>query len=295
MMPEADTLRSLPAAPEEQRATELRRAKGRNRGWRARLQILGRNRIALTIAGIAVGIALWEISALLVGEPVFVPSPADTAATWWHYMIQPFPTLGVPLWEHAAASLGRILAGFFAGTVVGILCAALMISFRPIRGMVDPLIELSRPIPPIAFIPVLIVWFGIGEAPKIVLIMIGVIPVVIVSTVAAIDKVPAEMINAARSLGASDRYVVFHVRIRAALPHIITGLRIAMGISWGSIVASEMIAAVSGLGYVVLQAGVYLRTNLIFAGIVTIAIIGIALDAALRAIQRKLDPSGQNH
>ena len=75
MMPEADTLRSLPAAPEEQRATELRRAKGRNRGWRARLQVLGRNRIALTVAGIAVGIAVWEIAALLVDEPVFVPTP----------------------------------------------------------------------------------------------------------------------------------------------------------------------------------------------------------------------------
>ena len=143
-----------------------------------------------------------------------------------------------------------------------------MSGIRPLRLIIDPLIELGRPLPPLAFIPLLIVWFGIGELPKILLIGIGVIPVMVVSVVAALDAVPEEYIEAALSLGASRQYALFHVRVRAALPAVITGLRLSMGLSWTSIVAVEMIAATSGLGYVILEASNYLVTPLIFSGIV---------------------------
>ncbi len=114
----------------------------------------------------------------------------------------------------------------------------------------------------------------------------------VVSVVAALDAVPEEYIEAARSLGASRRYALFHVRIRAALPGVITGLRLAMGISWTSIVAVEMIAATSGLGYVILEASNYLITPLIFSGIVLIAIVALLLDGLLRLVQRLVAPMG---
>ena len=186
----------------------------------------------------------------------------------------------------------RILAGFAWGAIAGVMLGAAMAAVRPLRLIIDPLIELGRPLPPLAFIPLLIVWFGIGELPKLLLIGIGVIPIMVVSVVAALDAVPEEYIEAAMSLGASRRYALLHVRIRAALPGIITGLRLAMGISWTSIVAVEMIAATNGLGYVILEASNYLITPLIFSGIVLIAIVAFILDAILRVIQRLVAPMG---
>jgi NitT/TauT family transport system permease protein/taurine transport system permease protein len=222
---------------------------------------------------------------------VILPTPLDTVSTWLWYMWHNYPTMGVMLWQHALFSLMRILTGFSIGVVGGVAFGALMIGVRPVRNLFDPLIELTRPLPPLAFIPIFIVWFGIGDLPKVVLITIGVLPVMIVSTVSALDRVPADLVNAARCLGASAPYALLHVRVRAAIPGIITGMRIAMGGAWTSIVAAEMIVATNGLGYVTQQAGLYLDTRLIFAGILTIAILGISFDTLLRWVQRRLDPT----
>ena len=143
-----------------------------------------------------------------------------------------------------------------------------------------------------AFIPLLIVWFGIGEFAKIVLIFIGVLPIVVMTTLAALDSVPLELEHCARTLGASKRYTLAHVQVRAAIPGIVTGMRIAMAGSWTSIVAAEMIAATSGVrGYLILQAGNYLRTSLVFCGIISIGIMGLLLDGCLRLLLRWADPS----
>ena len=128
--------------------------------------------------------------------------------------------------------------------------------------------------------------------PKIILIGIGVIPVMVVCVVAALDAVPEEYVEAALSLGATRRYALLHVRIRAALPAVITGLRLSMGLSWTSIVAVEMIAATGGLGYVILEASNYLITPLIFSGIILIAIVALVLDGLLRLLRRLVAPMG---
>jgi NitT/TauT family transport system permease protein/taurine transport system permease protein len=247
----------------------------------------------MTILGLVLAVLGWELFALYVHDPVTLPLPADTISTWFYYMSHAYPTMGFKLWQHALFSVERILIGFAIGTVVGVLIGAAMIAIRPVRNLLDPLIELTRPLPPLAFIPIFIVWFGVGDLPKIVLITIGVIPVMVVSTVSALDQVPEEMVNAARCLGASSTYAMIHIRIRAAIPSIITGMRIAMGGSWSSIVAAEMIVATSGLGYIILQAGLYLDTKLIFAGILSIAILGIFFDALLRWSQRRFDPASR--
>jgi NitT/TauT family transport system permease protein/taurine transport system permease protein len=246
---------------------------------------------ALSIASVVLGIVVWQLAAMVIADPVLLPTPIMTAAVLVRYLTTPYPSPGETLIGHALVSLGRVVAGFAIGSVIGVAVGAMMAAFPKFRAMVDPFIEITRPLPPLAFVPVLIVWFGIGETPKIVLIAAGVVPVMAISTAAGLAGVPEEMLNAARCLGASNWYAMVHVRIRAAASPIITGMRLSIGLSWTSIVAVEMIAATSGLGFVILQAGQFLNTKLIFAGILIIAGLGLAIDAALRALQRSLDPT----
>jgi len=175
--------------------------------------------------------------------------------------------------------------------VIGVALGAGMSASRVVRHAIDPVIEVLRPLPPLAFIPLFIIWLGIGEMPKEVLILIGVAPIMAVTTVAALDEVPEDLRLCARTLGASPRYTMLRVQIRAALPGILTGMRIAMAGAWTGIVAAELIAATSGLGYLIMQAGDYLNTALVFSGIIMIAILGLALDACLRGLLLLADPS----
>jgi ABC-type nitrate/sulfonate/bicarbonate transport system permease component len=179
------------------------------------------------------------------------------------------------------------------GTVIGVAVGAGMSASRVVRHAIDPVIEVLRPLPPLAFIPLFIIWLGIGEMPKEVLILIGVAPIMAVTTVAALDEVPEDLRLCARTLGASPRYTMLRVQIRSALPGILTGMRISMAGAWTSIVAAELIAATSGLGYLIMQAGDYLNTALVFSGIIMIAIIALVLDACLRGLLLLADPSRQ--
>jgi taurine transport system permease protein len=259
---------------------------------KGRPRLGGRSRRLINILiGLAFGIGIWEILSVIIADTIFLPSPWLTVKTFAFYMHHPYPSAGVPLWEDAYYSTRRIVIGFAAGSAIGLVLGSLMSSIRFIRNVLDPLIEGIRPLPPLAFIPVLIVWFGVGDEPKIVLIMMCVLPIMTISTVSALDQVPPDLMNVGRCLGASNRYVMLRVRARAAVSPLITGMRVSMGVSWGSIVAAEMIVATNGIGYVILQAGLYLSTALIFAGILSIAILGVTFDAFFRAVQRRLDPS----
>ncbi|MGH6991141.1 MAG: ABC transporter permease [Stellaceae bacterium] len=282
------------SAPESTAGTEWRMVGvlGRQSPLGARLRALDWSRMTMGSLGVACVIAIWWLAAFIIADNVILPSPVATGRVLWHFLNRPYPARGDTLLGDTAISLVRILIGFGWGALVGTILGAMMAAIRPLRLVVDPLIELARPLPPLAFIPLLIVWFGIGEAPKIVLIGLGVIPIMVVSVVAALDAVPEEYVEAARSLGASPRYALLHVRVRAALPGVITGLRLAMGISWTSIVAVEMIAATSGLGYVILEASNYLVTTLIFSGIVLIAVVALILDGLLRVVRRIVAPMG---
>jgi NitT/TauT family transport system permease protein/taurine transport system permease protein len=253
---------------------------------RARTRRLGTGAL-----GLAALVVLWQLLALLIGDPVFLPSVSQTVASFAHYFTHPYPSQGKPLWYDALTSLRRVVIGFAAGSVIGVALGAAMSSSRVIRHAIDPVIEVLRPLPPLAFIPLFIIWLGIGEMPKEVLILIGVAPVIAVTTVAALDEVPEDLRLCARTLGASPRYTMLRVQIRSALPGILTGMRISMAGAWTSIVAAELIAATSGLGYLIMQAGDYLNTALVFSGIIAIAILGLLLDALLRGLLLLADPS----
>ncbi|MBS0519405.1 MAG: ABC transporter permease [Proteobacteria bacterium] len=259
--------------------------------WRDGLSVSARHWL-ISVASVGLGIVVWHLAAaVLVRDPVLLPGPLTTIEVLIRYLKTPYPADGETLIGHALVSMARVLVGFVFGSLIGIAVGALMAGIRGFRAMVDPFIEITRPLPPLAFVPVLIVWFGIGEAPKIILIAAGIVPVMAISTAAGLDGVPKDMLNCARCLGASEWYTMLHVRIRAAMPQIITGMRLSVGLSWTSIVAVEMIAATSGLGFVILQAGQFLNTSLIFSGILIIAVLGLTIDAALRRLQWHLDPS----
>ena len=248
-------------------------------------------RVATGAAGL-IGLAVvWQIAATLIGDPVFLPSVTQTVHAFLHYWDRPYPSQGKPLWYDAVISLRRIVIGFAIGTVAGVTLGAAMSASRVARHLVDPVIEVLRPLPPLAFIPLFIIWFGIGELPKEVLIVIGVTPIMAITTVAALDEVPEDLLLCARTLGASRLYTLLHVQIRSALPGILAGMRICMAGAWTSIVAAELIAATSGLGYLIGQAGDYLNIALVFSGLICIALIALALDACIRGLLLLTDPS----
>jgi NitT/TauT family transport system permease protein/taurine transport system permease protein len=248
-------------------------------------------RLLTGAAGLAALAVMWQVAAMLVGDRVFLPSVVQTASAFVHYLGRPYPSQGSPLWYDAVISLRRILIGFGIGTVAGVALGAAMSASRVVRHLIDPVIEVLRPLPPLAFIPLFIIWLGIGELPKEALIVIGVTPIMAVTSVVALDEVPADLRLCARTLGASARYTLLHVQIRAALPGILTGMRVCMAGAWTSIVAVELLAATNGLGYLIMQAGDYLNTALVFSGIIVIAALGLALDACLRGLLLLADPS----
>ena len=252
------------------------------------------SRVLWGAAGVSLALLVWEVLSSLLDDPVILPSVQETARTFWDYLSLRYPAaVGQTLWQHALVSVARIAVGWSVGVVVGVAVGGLMASVPLMRYLIDPLIEITRPLPPLAFIPLFIVWFGIGETPKFVLILVGVVPIMIVATVAALDAVPQELVQAGRSLGGSPLRVLVTVRLRSALPSIITGMRLAVGGAWTSIVAVELIAATQGLGYLINNAGVNLQTPLVLSGIVTISILGIVFDSALRLFQRRVDPTGR--
>jgi ABC-type nitrate/sulfonate/bicarbonate transport system permease component len=249
-------------------------------------------RLGFGLLGLILAAAVWELVSYAKNDPVILPSVQQTARTFWHYLFVKYPLVqGKTLWQHAVTSGVRILAGWAAGVAIGVVVGGIMASAKPIRFVLDPLIEITRPLPPLAFIPLFIVWFGIGELPKFILILIGVVPIMIIATVSALDSVPPELVQASRSLGASPLWSLVTVRLRSALPPIITGMRLAMGGAWTSIVAVELIAATSGLGYVINNAGVNLQTPLVLSGILAISVLGIAFDSLLRLLHRLTDPT----
>ena len=251
-----------------------------------------RTRRLVTGAAGLIGLAVvWQIAAMLIGDAVFLPTVTQTVHAFLHYWDRPYPSQGKPLWYDAVTSLRRIVIGFAIGVVAGVTLGAAMSASRVVRHLVDPVIEVLRPLPPLAFIPLFIIWFGIGELPKEVLIVIGVTPIMAVTSVAALDEVPEDLLLCARTLGASRLYTLLHVQVRAALPGILTGMRICMAGAWTSIVAAELIAATSGLGYLIGQAGDYLNIALVFSGLICIALIALTLDACIRGLLLLTDPS----
>jgi taurine transport system permease protein len=182
--------------------------------------------------------------------------------------------------------MSRVFGAFALAVALGVPIGILMGTSRIARGIFDPPIEFYRPLPPLAYLPLMIVWFGIGEESKIILLFLAIFAPVTLAARAGVRSVSQEQIQAALSMGASRAQVIRHIILPGALPEILVGLRIGMGVGWTTLVAAEMVAADAGLGKMVFNASNFLRTDVVILGILLIGFVAFAFELGLRWFER---------
>lgn len=246
---------------------------------------------ALTIAALVLA---WTIAShFRLVSALFLPSPTAVGHVFITVAREGF--VDATLWQHLAASLGRVFAALVGATLIAVPIGFAIGTSAIGRGIFDPIIEFLRPIPPLAYLPLVIIWFGIGEPSKILIIGIAMLAPIVISTATGVKGVDADRLNAARSLGATRMQLLRHVVLPSSLPSILTGIRIALGAGWSTLVAAELVAASRGLGFMIQSAAQFLVTDVVLMGILVIAAIAFALEAILRWIERRLVPwAGKN-
>lgn len=221
-------------------------------------------------------------------KPLFLPKPE----TIWVAMQQAIDgdLDNHTLWVHFLWSMYRVFSAFLLAVAVGIPVGIAMGVSRIARGLFDPPLEFYRPLPPLAYLPLMIIWFGIGEKAKIMLLFLSIFAPVALAARAGVKSVAQEQIQAALSMGASYRQVIQHVIVPCALPEILVGLRIGMGVGWTTLVAAEMVAADAGLGKMVFNASNFLRTDVVILGILAIGVVAYAFELVMRWVERRAVP-----
>ncbi|MGI9297685.1 MAG: ABC transporter permease [Gammaproteobacteria bacterium] len=242
-----------------------------------------------SIVSVAVILAAWFVAARYEWtNPIFFPSPATTWNQFTDVLTEGYRN--TTLLQHIGISVYRLLTGFVLGCLVGIPIGFAMGLSRQWNGLWHPVVEFMRPIPPLALIPLSIIWLGIGDKSKIALLFLAALWVMVLSARAGVQNIRLSKIHAAYTLGASKMQVLRRVILPNALPEIFTGMRVAMGVCWGTLVAAELVGADSGIGYMITVAGKFLDTALVFLGIIIIGIIGAAIEVGMRRLEAKLVP-----
>ena len=221
-------------------------------------------------------------------KPLFLPSPQAVAQQFWEYVTG--TANDKPLWQHFVASMGRVFAAFALAVVTAVPVGIAMGMSRVARGIFDPPIEFYRPLPPLSYLPLIIIWFGIDELPKVLLIFLSCFAPLALAARSGMKSASQEQINAAYSMGASYGQVIRHIILPSALPEILVGMRIAIGFGWTTLVAAEMVAANVGLGQMVLNASNFLRTDIVIMGIVVIGVVAYLFDLLMRWVEKRLVP-----
>ncbi|MCY1275126.1 putative aliphatic sulfonates transport permease protein SsuC [compost metagenome] len=246
----------------------------------------------LTLGGLL--LLWWAVTTAGLIEPLFLPSPQAIARKGWVLLTQGY--MEASLWQHLGASLGRIGLALLVAVLTAIPLGIAIGRNRIARGIFDPLIEFYRPIPPLAYLPLIVIWCGIGELSKVLLIYLAIFAPIAIATATGVRTIDPARLRAAQSLGATQVQLIRYVILPSALPDILTGVRIGLGVGWSTLVAAELVAATRGLGFMVQSAAQFLVTDVVILGILVIALIAFALELGLRALQRKLVPwHGQSH
>jgi ABC-type nitrate/sulfonate/bicarbonate transport system permease component len=235
-------------------------------------------RVSFAFASLATLGIVWHYSVGTLFNPMLVASPAAT-----------FSKIGAMLASgelllHVGVSLRRVLIGYVTGCALGILFGALIGRIRIIAEFVDPVVELIRPISPVAMVPLAMLWFGIGELSKYFIIIYATVIIVLLNTAAGVSRTPSTRIRAAYCLGATDYQVFRKVILPSAVPYILTGMRVALGFSFMGIVAAELIGAREGLGFLIMNSQLLLQTDQLFVGLLTLGVLGLVVDRIFRAI-----------
>jgi taurine transport system permease protein len=245
--------------------------------------------VVVSLATVVAFVGLWFVATNLHWiKPLFLPSPQAVYQKFLYVATQGFANS--TLAQHTGISLLRVFGAFLLACVTAIPVGILMGVSRLARGAFDPPIEFYRPLPPLAYLPLIIIWFGIGEFSKILLIYLAIFAPLAIAARAGVRSVSIEQIHAAYSMGASRTQVVFHVILKAALPEIFTGMRIGIGVGWTTLVAAEMVASTSGLGFMVLNAAEFLSSDVVIMGIIVIGFFALCFDLLMRYVEKVLVP-----
>ncbi|MFZ4264140.1 ABC transporter permease [Streptomyces arboris] len=251
-------------------------------------------RVGLRLVALAALLALWQLVIVLqLWSPVLVPSPAAV----WRALLETSGThdgvrgyQGHTLIEHLGISLRRIFIGAGAGVVAGLVVGVLMGTLPWVRVVLEPAVAFLRTLPPLAYFSLLIIWFGIDEAPKLWLLAIAAMPPVAVATASAVASAPTALVEAARAIGAKRGQVVTSVVLPSALPEILVGVRLAFGIAYSSVVAAETVNGLPGIGGLIRDAQRYNQSDTVVLGLFAIGISGLLIDAGLRVLSDRLAP-----
>ncbi|MEU9807898.1 ABC transporter permease [Mycobacterium sp. NPDC050853] len=257
--------------------------------WRRRL-----TNAALPLLSVIVFFGLWQLAAVSgIWNQTFVPYPSSI----WNAFIEVSTTHdnvrgygGYLLWEHLYMTLRRLFFGVVIGVTGGVLLGLVMGSIGWVRSVLEPWLTFLRTLPPLAYFFLLVIWLGIDEAPKITLLALAALPPAAVATTAAVVAAPVGLVEAARALGATRWQVVRDVVVPSALPETFTGVRLAVGMAYSSVVAAELFNGIPGIGGLVKDASNYNNTPVVLVGIFSIGISGLVIDAILRAVEHRAVP-----
>lgn len=227
-------------------------------------------------------IGIWELVSTYVVSPLFLPSPQSVADGIGELL------RSGQLQTDAEISLARIVSGWAIGSLIGAPIGFAVGSSRFIKAIVDPFIHFFRFVPALALVSVFMVWLGVGETAKVALIVYATAFLVTVTTATGVSAVPDDKIFAARCLGANRLYLLLRVQIPAAVPHIYTAMRLALANAFLVIIAVEIVAANSGLGYLIWNSRIYFQTTWMFAGVIAIGVLGLACDRIWRLVGRTI-------
>lgn len=234
----------------------------------------------------AVLLLAWQLVSMFVLDKttaILLPAPTEVVKAFWQLLASG------DLLIHMRDSLRREAVAFLWASSAVPLGVAMGWS-RAVNEQVDPLVEVLRPVPPLAWIPLSILWFGIGDVQNQFIIFLGMFFPILLNTVSGVKNIEPNLVRAARCLGASEPRVLRRVVLRAALPQIITGIRIGLGVGWMALVAAELVGANSGLGFLINDARTLLRTDIVIVGMITIGVVGLAIDRTIRFIGRRSMP-----
>jgi ABC-type nitrate/sulfonate/bicarbonate transport system permease component len=246
---------------------------------RALLSLIGNGRArggVLSFVSLLIAFTVWQLLSTYVVNPFLIPPPIDVFRS-----AIPMVMSGEILGD-VAISMVRVLVGFISGSLAGVTVGVLVGRIRTLHDLLDPVIELMRYLSPTAMIPIAIIWFGIGEMSKYFLIFWGTFFIVVVNTTAGVWRAPIARQRAAECLGANQAQIFVMVVIPSAVPYIVTGMRVAMASSFMSIIPAEILAADSGIGYLLQKSSLLLQTNRIFVALLTICLLGFAVDRLFR-------------
>jgi taurine transport system permease protein len=251
-------------------------------------------RAALPLGSLLLFLALWQLLAASgAWSQTLVPPPAKV----WDAFVTVSTTHdgvkgynGTYLVEHLGISLRRIAFGAGIGIGAGVVFGLLMGTIGGVRSLFEPWITFLRTLPPLAYFSLLVIWLGINEEPKITLLAVAAFPPVAVSTTTAVAAVPSSLVEAARALGASRWGVARDVLVPSALPETLTGVRLAVGVAYSSLVAAELVNGLPGIGGMVKDAANYNNTPVVLVGIIAIGVSGLVIDGLLLRLERTLVP-----